>query len=132
LKNKSDFCFLLFFKAKIIRCLKVNKADENSLTVVLRGIFRIINCFKLSGENNINLLLTSSSLDKLDTMVNFHFRRNSNISNIVIEIVVDMAKDFILPVDFRIQDQNPTEEEGCGEKCVRRIKGILETQSKKA
>ncbi len=106
--------------------------DPEEIFLMAKECPFIINCFKLSGENNIYLLLTSSSLDKLDTMVNYHFRRNSNISNIVMEIVVDMAKDFILPVDFRIEDQNPTEEEGCGEKCVRRIKRILETQSEKA
>ena len=84
----------------------------------------IINCFKLSGEENILLLLTASNLNKLDNMVNYHFRNNKNITNVKMEIVVDIAKDLILPVDFRSEDQNPTKEEGCREDCVRLIEKV--------
>lgn len=84
----------------------------------------IINCFKLSGEENILLFLTASNLNKLDNMVNYHFRNNKNITNVKMEIVADIAKDLILPVDFRSEDQNPTKEEGCGEDCIRLIEKV--------
>jgi len=37
------------------------------------------------------------------------------------EIVTDIAKDFILPIDFDSEDHNPTIEDGCGEKCKYKI-----------
>jgi hypothetical protein len=37
------------------------------------------------------------------------------------EIVLDIAKDFILPIDFDSEDHNPTLDEGCGEDCKYKI-----------
>jgi len=91
----------------------------------------IINCFKLSGENNMLLLLTSSDLSKLDKMVNFHFRSNEKVSNVSMEVVVDVAKDLILPVDFKSEDQYPTLEECCGDNCLRFINNIKVEKAKK-
>lgn len=84
----------------------------------------ILNCFKLSGENNILLLLTSSDRGKLDNMVNYHFRLNKKVSDVKMEFVVDIAKDFILPVDFRSEDHYPDKDYGCGENCVKHIKKL--------
>lgn len=98
--------------------------DPDDIFEMARVCPFIINCFKLSGEKNILLLLSASNLNKLDNMVNFHFRNNKNITNVKMEVVVDIAKDLILPVDFRSEDQNPTKEECCGEDCVKLIEKV--------
>ena len=77
----------------------------------------MLNAFKLSGEHNVCILLASSKLQKLDNIVNYHFRNNPQISSVSLEIVLDIAKDFILPIDFDSEDHDPTLEDGCGEKC---------------
>lgn len=77
----------------------------------------MLNAFRLSGENNICILLASSHLDKLDNIVNYHFRNNSEVLSVSMEIIVDIAKDFILPIDFDSENHNPTIEDGCGDKC---------------
>ena len=77
----------------------------------------MLNAFKLSGEHNVCILLASSKLQKLDNIVNYHFRNNSQISSVSMEIVLDIAKDFILPIDFDSEDHDPTLEDGCGKKC---------------
>ncbi len=33
------------------------------------------------------------------------------------ELVTEIAKDFILPIDFDSEEHSPTLEEGCGDKC---------------
>lgn len=77
----------------------------------------MLNAFRLSGEHNICILLASSKLDKLDAIVNYHFRKNPEISSVSLEVVTDIAKDFILPIDFDSEHHEPNEEVGCGEKC---------------
>jgi len=88
----------------------------------------VLNAFRLSGEHNICIMLASSKLDKLDSVVNFHFRNNPDINSCSMEIVTEISKDLILPIDFDSEDNIPTLEDGCGEKCKVRIaksKGLL-------
>ena len=91
----------------------------------------IINAYKLSGENNVMLFLASSNLQKLDNMVNYHFRLNEKVSKVKMEVVVDLAKDLILPVDFRSEDQNPTKETCCGDACIKLLQNLKLNEAKK-
>ncbi|MGV9198705.1 MAG: Lrp/AsnC family transcriptional regulator [Promethearchaeia archaeon] len=77
----------------------------------------MLNAFRVSGDHNICIMLASSELQKLDNVINYHFRKNQEVKSVSMEIVSDIAKDFILPVDFDSEKHNPTLEEGCGEKC---------------
>ena len=65
----------------------------------------MMNAYKLSGEYNIILTLASTRLDKLDAMVNSHFRVESKIQSVKMEVVIDIAKDLILPINFALQDE---------------------------
>ncbi|TFF63857.1 MAG: Lrp/AsnC family transcriptional regulator [Promethearchaeota archaeon] len=77
----------------------------------------MLNAFRLSGEHNICILLASSELEKLDNIINYHFRNKDEVGSVSMEVVTEIAKDFILPIDFDSEDHNPTLEEGCGPKC---------------
>ncbi|MFX0070740.1 MAG: Lrp/AsnC family transcriptional regulator [Candidatus Hermodarchaeota archaeon] len=77
----------------------------------------MLNAFRLSGDHNICIMLASSKLDKLDKIVNYHFRNKPEVSMVSMEIVTDIAKDLILPIDFDSDMHEPTSEAGCGEKC---------------
>ncbi len=98
--------------------------DPDEIFEIAKTCPFIINAYKLSGENNIMLFLASSDLQKLDNMVNYHFRLNEKISKVKMEVMVDIAKDLILPVDFRSEDQYPTKETCCGEACVNLMKNL--------
>ena len=37
------------------------------------------------------------------------------------EVVNDIAKDFVVPIDFDSEEHTPTLESGCGEKCKYKI-----------
>jgi DNA-binding Lrp family transcriptional regulator len=82
----------------------------------------MLNAFKLSGDHNICILLASSELTKLDTIINYHFRSNPDVQSVSMEVVTEIAKDFILPIDFSSDDHDPTIENGCGDKCSYRKK----------
>jgi len=65
----------------------------------------MMNAYKLSGEYNVILTLASTRLDKLDAMVNSHFRVESKIHSVKMEVVIDIAKDLVLPINFALQDE---------------------------
>lgn len=90
----------------------------------------MLNAFRLSGEHNVCILLASSKLPKLDNIVNYHFRNNPDILSVSMEVVVDIAKDFILPIDFDSEIHDPTLEDGCGERCkykIAKAKGLVKS-----
>jgi len=86
----------------------------------------MLNAFRLSGDHNISILLASSKLDKLDNIVNYHFRNNPSVQSVSMEIVTQIAKDFILPIDFDSEEHDPTLEDGCGENCKYKLGGLKE------
>ena len=65
----------------------------------------VMNAYKLSGVYNMILSLASSHLDKLDGLVNSHFRNKEKIHSVKMEVVVDIAKDLVLPINFALQDE---------------------------
>lgn len=95
--------------------LKTNNPQE------LMGMARfcpfMLNAFRMSGEHNMCVLLASSKLKKLENIVNYHFRGNPVVHNVSMEVVIEIAKDFILPIDFDSEENDPTEEHGCSDKC---------------
>jgi Lrp/AsnC family transcriptional regulator len=89
----------------------------------------MLNAFRLSGSHNIMILLASSNLNKLDNIVNYHFRSDPEVTSVSMNMVTEIAKDFILPIDFKSEEHTPTLEEGCGEKCKYRmaeLKGLAD------
>jgi len=101
--------------------VEVKTKDPDEIMDMAKCCPFMLNAFRLSGKHNISILLASSKLDKLDNIINYHFRRNPDIGSVSMEIVTDIAKDFILPIDFDSEDHNPTLEDGCGEKCKYKI-----------
>ena len=65
----------------------------------------MMNAYKTSGEFNIILLLASPNLEKLDGLVNSHFRNKPEIHSAKMEIILDIAKEFILPINLDLQEE---------------------------
>jgi Lrp/AsnC family transcriptional regulator len=97
--------------------VEVNSTNPDEIMEMASCCPFMLNAFRLSGEHNICILLASSKLSKLDAIVNYHFRKNPEVSSVSMEIVTNIAKDFVLPIDFDSENHEPNEEEGCGEKC---------------
>jgi len=109
---------LNFRKVELFLALvEVKTREPERLMEMARFCPFILNAFRVSGEHNVSLMITSSKLEKLDNVVNYHFRNRPEVSNVSMEVVTDIAKDLILPIDFDSEDHEPNLEHGCGEKC---------------
>ena len=97
--------------------VEVNSKDPKEILEMARCCPFMLNAFRLSGAHNICILLASSKLEKLDAVVNYHFRNNPDVSMTSMEIVTEIAKDLILPIDFDSEEHEPNDEVGCGDKC---------------
>jgi DNA-binding Lrp family transcriptional regulator len=97
--------------------VEVNTRDPDILMDTAKCCPFMLNAFRVSGEHNVTILLASTELRKLENVVNYHFRGKPDVSRVSMEVVTEIAKDFILPIDFDSEDHDPTLEEGCGEKC---------------
>ncbi|MHA1765197.1 MAG: Lrp/AsnC family transcriptional regulator [Promethearchaeota archaeon] len=85
----------LIFARVDIQTLKVQEV----LNKVKKCIY-MINAFILSGTYNISILVVSPTLDFLDKLINFHFRKDPDIDDVQIEIVFNTVNDLILPINF--------------------------------
>jgi len=97
--------------------VEINTKRPNVILDMAKFCPFMLNAFRLSGDHNIMILLASSKLDKLDNIVNYHFRSNPDVQSVSMELVIEIAKDFILPIDFDSEEHSPNLEEGCGDKC---------------
>lgn len=109
------------FKNADIILAKVELSTRDPSEIVEMGKYCpfVVNCMRLSGENNILLLLASSSMKKIDAVVDCHFRNHENIKNVKLDIITDFIKDFVLPIDFEMDSHDPDPIEGCGDNCAR-------------
>ena len=60
----------------------------------------MLTAFRISGDFNVSVLLTSFSLDDIEKIVNYHFRDNPSVKKVITEIITDVMTDFIVPIDF--------------------------------
>ncbi|MEX2684385.1 MAG: Lrp/AsnC family transcriptional regulator [Candidatus Sigynarchaeota archaeon] len=79
----------------------------------------VINVFKRSGTKNLSVLLAATNMAKLETIIDRHFRANPRVLNVETSFIVDVLKDFVLPVnwDFLRYEDIP-----CGQTCCQQIK----------
>ncbi|MHA1728418.1 MAG: Lrp/AsnC family transcriptional regulator [Promethearchaeota archaeon] len=112
--------FGINFKNSKIYLIKLEIASKKPEEVMEMGKYCpfIINVMKLSGRNNVMIFMACSSLKKIDAVIDYHFRNKDYITNVKMDIITDFLKDFILPIDFEMDEHDPNSEIGCGEKCV--------------
>ena len=77
----------------------------------------MLNAFRLSGTSNLSILLVGNKLAHLDEIVNHHFRKDSNVSEVHMDIITDVTNDFVLPFDFKFESCNLTSSDHCCGRC---------------
>jgi Lrp/AsnC family leucine-responsive transcriptional regulator len=120
--------FQMVTELNLVKIELVTKQPEEVLAMSNKCPF-IINCLKLSGEYNISLFIACAKLKTVDSIVDCHFRNKDYIQKVKMDLVVGVAKRFILPVDF---STNPTRQDVvvCGENCPYCKDKITQTASK--
>lgn len=84
----------------------------------------VINAFKRSGARNMTVVLTSTRMEKLESIIDNHFRSNPDVTNVESAFIVDMAKDLILPVDWEFLKY---EELACTEVNCKIVRNMIAT-----
>ncbi len=74
----------------------------------------VLNAFKTSGKTNVLVWLVGSNIDKLEEIVEVHFRSQADISHVNMSIVIEPINQLVLPVDFNFEHHNSIL---CGENC---------------
>lgn len=64
----------------------------------------MLNAFRLSGDSNISILLVGLNYKDLDHTVNYHFRNDPNVIDVHIDVISDVANDFVLPIDLNLEN----------------------------
>ena len=62
--------------------VELNTKQPNEILEMAKFCPFMLNAFRLSGSHNICILLASSKLDKLDNIVNYHFRSNPDVQSV--------------------------------------------------
>lgn len=63
----------------------------------------MINAFRLSGENNLSVMIVGFKFSDIENIVNNHFRRNPNVQKVVLDVVTGVVNDFILPFNLNFE-----------------------------
>lgn len=116
--------------ALFLATVELTSRNPGNIIKMVRSCPFMLNAFHLSGDHNVFIFLVSSKLETLYNIVDYHFRKNPEVDRVSMEIVTEIAKDFILLIDLEAENLNPTSEKGCGEKCTynfnaTRINGLL-------
>lgn len=95
--------------------VELSTSNPNRVFEMSRYCPFIINCMRLSGENNLLALLVADDLKKIDMIIDYQFRNKEFVENVEMEIITDIQKDFILPVDLKIDNHEPQPNVDCAE-----------------
>ena len=76
----------------------IQTKNPNSLIRTINECPHMIHALKLSGLNNFEIIISSPKLEDLDKIINFHFRNNSDITHVSMEVILDIINEFLLPI----------------------------------
>ncbi|MFW9989519.1 MAG: Lrp/AsnC family transcriptional regulator [Candidatus Odinarchaeota archaeon] len=75
----------------------------------------INHAFKISGEFNLLCFIAASDLQTIEKLVDLCFRRDKNVINVKTNILIESIHDFVVPIDFQIENFNGRY---CGPDCA--------------
>jgi len=74
----------------------------------------INHAFKISGEYNLLCFISASDLKTIERLIDLCFRRDPNVLNVKTNILIESIHDFVVPIDFSIENFNGRY---CGPQC---------------
>ena len=74
----------------------------------------VMNAFTTLGRTNITVMLAGASIEKLEEIVEIHFRSNPDIKHVEMAVAIEPINHTILPVDFAMEAQDELK---CGKAC---------------
>ncbi|MCD6445298.1 Lrp/AsnC family transcriptional regulator [Candidatus Bathyarchaeota archaeon] len=74
-----------------------------------------INGFVTSGKYNLCLFFISEKLSAIESCINFHIRKNPNVTDVEFNVVITTAKDFVVPIKLWSEKKRRSP---CGRRCT--------------
>ena len=72
---------------------------DNIYEIVKKCPF-MLNAFRLSGNNDLSIMMAGFTIEDIDKIVNIHLRRDPDVMKVKIDLITDIMTDFIIPFDF--------------------------------
>ena len=98
----------------------VSTKDVEEIVKKVESCPFINHAFKISGEFNVLCFIAASDLQTIEKLVDLCFRRDKNVINVKTNILIESIHDFVVPIDFQIEDFDGRH---CGPNC--QMKGDL-------
>lgn len=104
------------FKEVDLKLVKVELSTRkvNAVLEKMSQCPMIINCFKISGENNLCILLGAPDIRTIDEIVDRCLRSDPNVDSVSTNFIISAVKKLVLPISFKIEHFR---EYGCGPDC---------------
>lgn len=74
----------------------------------------VLNAFTTLGRTNLTVILAGTSIEKLENIVEQHFRSNPEIKHVEMAVVMEPITDTIMPVDLNLETHDAMK---CGGAC---------------
>ncbi len=97
-----------------IALVTMHAKDPKSVLDLIACCPYVINAFKTSGKTNVLVWLVGSRLDKIEEIVEIHFRSKSDITHVNMSVVIETINRLVLPLNFNFESHNNVK---CGEGC---------------
>jgi len=97
-----------------VAILYVSTKDVEEIVKKIEGCPFINHAFKISGEFNLLCFIAASDLQTIEKLVDLCFRRDKNVINVKTNILIESIHDFVVPIDFQIEDFDGRH---CGPNC---------------
>ena len=98
--------------------IEIQTLEPNEIIKLVKKCPYMLNAFRLSGTFDMSVFVLGTKLSQIDEMVNKHFRKNPNVSNVYIDIITDVTNDFVLPFDFRFGNCGLNSNKECCKNCI--------------
>lgn len=103
LRHQYGLDFKIMTDMKLVKVEMSASNPDDILTLAKKNPY-VINAFKVSGVSNILVFMACSSLKRLDYLIDQYFRKSSEIRNIRMEMITEIANEFVLPIRFRVEN----------------------------
>ncbi len=93
IKN-SDFMYIL---------LKIRTSNPERILRIAKKCPYMPVAFKITGKNNINIIVYGPDLKFLNKLINRHFKGDKKVNSIKFDVILDINENIVLPIDFSFQ-----------------------------
>lgn len=95
--------------------LQVSTSAPRRIMEISRCCPYVLNCFQMSGEMNLMVMIIADNLNKADIVINNLIRGKKCVQKTKMEIITNIQKDFVLPVNMIINSPKPDCSNSCDE-----------------